>query len=244
MSFEALQRALARVCLDVDVSSEDLAALGDHAPRWRLYRAMIRARFVDTLAEGMPRALSAFGRDALARAVDAWLANAPPTTRYVRELSIQFARFVEATPETLSGAAPWALDAVRYDAAVMACQIALDPSLDGVCDLDMERPVALTPAQRFLRLSHAVHLDGEPAPKPSALVVYRARNDAIETLELTALAADIYEAMSDPTRALTECVRSSLARNDSAAGQLFIETFAEFLGDLLDRGVILGSRAR
>lgn len=237
-----MQRALARVCLDAEPSRDDLDALRDHPARWRLYRAMVRARFVDTLSEGMPRASAALRRDVLSRAVDAWLASAPPTTRYVRELAIQFARFVERTPEVIAGAAPWSLDAIRYDAAVMRCHVALDPSLDGVLDLDMNLPVALAPAQRFLRVSHAVHLDGEPSHSPRALLVYRARNDLIETLELTPLAGDIYEAMSDSTRSLTACVQTALARNDSAAGRLFIETFAEFLGDLLDRGVILGSR--
>ncbi len=244
MTHDDLKRRLARVCFDAAPSADDIAALGDDPARWMLYRAMVRGRFVDTFIEALPRFAAALGRERLTRAVDAWLAEAPPATRYVRELSIEFARFIEAAPHRLDGAAPWALDAARYEAAVMRCHVALDASRDGVTDLDMALPAALSPAQRLVRASWSVHLDGEPAPGPLALVVYRAiGTDAIETLELTPVAADIYEAMTDGARSLTDCATSALARNDSAAGQLFIETFANFLGDLIDRGVLLGSRA-
>lgn len=239
-----LRHRLARVCLDAAPSHEDLRALGADSARWMLYRAMVRGRFVDTLSEGLPRAFAALGRARLEAAVDHWLTHAPPVTRYVRELSIAFAHHVERTPSAIEGAPAWSLDALRYDAAVMACHIAPDPSFEGVVELDMARPVALSPAQRFVRVDHAVHLADAPAPRALALVVYRAREtDAIETLELTPIAADIYDAMSDGARSLTDCVTAALARNDSHAGQVFIESFADLLGDLLDRGVILGSRA-
>lgn len=243
MTHEDLQRRLARVCFDAVPSPDDIAALGDDPARWMLYRVMVRGRFVDTFIEALPRFAAALGRERLTAAVDAWLAEAPPTTRYVRELSIEFARFLEGATRLLEGASPWALDAIRYDAAVMRCHIALDATRDGVTGLDMALPVALSPAQQLVRVSWRVHLDGAPEAKPIALVAYRAPGtDAIETLELTPVAADIYEAMTDDTRSLTDCATSALARNDSAAGQVFIETFADFLGDLLDRGVLLGSR--
>jgi hypothetical protein len=239
-----LRHRLARVCLDATPSRDDLRALGGDASRWILYRTMVRGRFVDTLAEGLPRAFAALGRARLEAAVDHWLTHAPPMTRYVRELSIEFARHVERAPAAFDGAPAWSLDALRYDAAVMACHIAPEASLEGVVELDMARPVALSPAQRLVRVDHTVHLDGAPAARARALVVYRAREtDAIETLELTPIAADIYEAMGDGARTLTDCVTAALARNDSHAGQVFIESFADLLGDLLDRGVILGSRS-
>lgn len=243
MTRDELQRALTRVCFDAAPSPDDVAALGGAPARWQLYRTMVRWRFVETFTEALPRFHRAVGLQGLTSAVDAWLAEEPPSTRFVRELSVDFARFVERRPDLVEAATAWALDALRYDAAVMRCHIALDASRDGVTELDMARPVALSPAQSLVRVAWSVHLD-EVARAPAALVVYRAPvTDAIVTLELTPVAADIYEAMADRSRSLTECVTSTLARHDSAAGAVFIESFANLLGDLLDRGVLLGSHA-
>ncbi len=244
MSLDDLQRRLARACLAARPSPDDLAALGAPAARWELYRAMVRSRFVDTLGVALPRTREALGDAGLAEAASSWLDRAPPTTRYVRELSVQFARFLEREPSAVPpGAAPWALDAARYEAAVMECHAALDPSPQSAVELDMALPAALAPAQRLVRTSWGVHLAGAPRGGAWALVVYRApATDAIETLELTPIAGDIYELMTDPARPLTACVQAALARRDAAAGQVFIESFAGLLGDLMDRGILLGSR--
>ncbi len=246
MTHEDLQRSLARVCFDATPSPDDIAALGDDPARWLLYRVMVRGRFVDTLIEALPRFAAALGRERLTAAVDAWLAEAPPTTRYVRELSIDFARLLDASPEVIpAGAAPWTRDVARYEAAVMHGHIAHDPTPDDptLLDFDMALAPALCPAQRFLRVSWGVHRGGEPEPAPFALVVYRAPvTDAIEVLELTPIAGDIYELFTRGDRSVTACAQEALARHDSGAGAVFIESFAGLLGDLMDRGILLGGR--
>lgn len=246
MTLDDVQRALARVCLDPTPDGADLASLGATAARWHLYRALVRGRFLETLGDALPGTRRALGDAGLDACLTAYLHRAPPTTRYVRELSIDFARLLDASPEVIpAGAAPWTRDVARYEAAVMHGHIAHDPTPDDptLLDFDMALAPALCPAQRFLRVSWGVHRGGEPEPAPFALVVYRAPvTDAIEVLELTPIAGNIYELFTRGDRSVTACAQEALARHDSGAGAVFIESFAGLLGDLMDRGILLGGR--
>lgn len=246
MTLDDVQRALARVCLDPSPDAGDLASLGATPARWHLYRALVRGRFLEALGDALPGTRRALGDAGLDACVTAFLHRAPPTTRYVRELSLDFARLLDASPEVIpAGAPPWTRDMARYEAAVMRCHIAYDPTPDdpAVVDLDMALAPALCPAQRFLRVAWGVHRMGEPEPSALALVVYRAPvTDAIEVLELTPIAGDIYELFTRGDRSVTACAQEALARHDSAAGAVFIESFAGLLGDLMDRGILLGGR--
>lgn len=246
MTLDDVQRALARVCLDPTPDGADLASLGATEARWHLYRALVRGRFLETLGDALPGTRRALGDAGLDACVTAYLHRAPPTTRYVRELAIDFARLLDASPEVIpAGAAPWTRDMARYEAAVMHCHIAHDPTPDDptVLDFDMPLAPALCPAQRFLRVSWGVHRGAVPEPADFALVVYRAPvTDAVEVLELTPIAGDIYERFTRGDRSVTACAQEALARHDSAAGAVFIESFAGLLGDLMDRGILLGGR--
>mgnify|MGYP000872389561 CR=1 FL=1 len=244
MTPDEAQRRLARVCLDPTPSDDDLRALGATPERWHLYRALVRGRMVDTLGDALPRTRDALGAARFEAATGAFLHRAPPDTRYVRELCIRFADFLEGAPDVLADAAPWALDMARFEAAVMRCHIALDPRPDdpAVVDFDMARAPALTPAQHFLRVSWSVHAQGAiPEPGALGLLLYRdPANDRVETLVLTPIAADIYERLARADASVTDCVRAALAQHDAVAGQVFVERFADFLGDLMDRRVLLG----
>lgn len=245
MKLDDTQRTLARVCLAPAPDDRDVAALGDRPARWHLYRALVRNRLLEVLGDALPGTRRALGDAGLASCAAAFLDRAPPTTRYVRELSIAFARFLEAHPAAVpTGAAPWAVDMARYEAAVMHGHVALDPPDDpSVTEFDMALAPALCPAQRFLRVSWSVHR-AEPATGEWALLVHRAPvTDAVETLELTPIAADIYERFTRGDRSVTACAEGALAARGAGADPVFVESFAGLLGDLIERGVILGGRA-
>jgi hypothetical protein len=247
VTLDDVQRALARVCLAPSPDGGDIASLGDAPARWHLYRALVRGRFVETLGDALPGTRRALGDAGLDACVTAWLDRAPPTTRYVRELSIDFARLLDGSPEVIpADAAPWTRDMARYEAAVMHAHIAFDapPDDPAVGEFDMALAPALCPAQRFVRVDYGVHRGGEPEPTPFALVVYRApATDAVEVLELTPIAGDIYELFTRGDRSVTACAQEALARHDASAGALFVESFAALLGDFMDRGILLGGRA-
>ena len=103
----------------------------------------------------------------------------------MRELCIQFSRYLSADPACLpADAPPWTLDLVRYEAAVMEAVIAEDPPPSSeLVALSMELPVALSTTQRFLRLSWSVHLPEATTERACAIAVYRGPSDAVEALE-------------------------------------------------------------
>lgn len=242
MTLVGLQHSLARACLDAAVPDDALTDLGGAASGWTLYREMVRRRFIDTIGESLPRSREALGPHGLARAIGRWLDRAPPTTRYVRELCIQFSAHVCTEPGSLPAEAPpWALDLIRYEAAVMETVIAEDaPPRSDLVGLDMSLPVALSTTQRFLRLRWSVHRAGEPAECACAVTVYRGANDAVEALEFTPVAGDIVEAMGSPTRALGTCIREAIEHRGVVVDARFNGDLAGLLGDLIERGLILG----
>lgn len=243
-----LSESLARVCLAEEVSGDDLARLGDDPARWRLYRAMVRQRLRDAAAEALPRTLGAVG-DAR---FDAWLARyldrAPPRTRYVRGVAAELAVFV------LSGAGddalvdpPWLRETLSFEAHVHAIAYAPPAEPTRVDELSMDAPAVFAPNHARLRVSHAVHR-ASPGTRPDArdcaLWIYRDDvRHTVETLELSPLAADVLDALRDTGCTLTDAVTASLARHGGAASAAFIAGFADFLADLTERGVLLGSRA-
>ena len=244
MSLDSLQRSLASACLDAELSDEVVRDLGGARSGWALYREMVRRRYIDTIGESLPRSREALGPDGLARAVCHWLDRSPPTTRYVRELCIQFSRYLSADPACLpADAPPWTLDLVRYEAAVMEAVIAEDPPPSSeLVALSMELPVALSTTQRFLRLSWSVHLPEATTERACAIAVYRGPSDAVEALEFTAVAGDIVEALHSPGRTLGASIRDAIEHHHIEVDDRFNEGLAGLLGDLIERGLILGGR--
>lgn len=241
MKLDAAQSTLARLCLDATPRDEDLTSLGGDPLRWLLYRHLVRGRFVDTLTEALPVATRALGREALGATVDRWLAERPPTTRYVRELSLQFADFAldDALPER---SPPWAADALRWDAAVMRCHIADDAARVPTAPFAMDRPVVLAPAHALLRLRWSVHRDETPTEGEHALLVFRAADSLrVEALALDAFSFALVAAMGAPHTSLTSTVYDVLARHGEPANADVAAALASLLGDLIERGIVLGS---
>jgi hypothetical protein len=239
------QQHIARLCLGAEAPYEDMHQLGGDPAHWQLYRAMVRGRFVEVVGEALPRTREALTEAGLAHLVDAWLATRPPTTRYVRQLSMAFADFGTRHPGSIiAGAAPWALDALRYEAAVMHAHVAIDDAPATLVDFEIELPVAFASTHRFVRAQWSVHEPGDPIAGDFALSVYREREtDVVRTLAFTPVAGDVIEAALDRSRSLATSMREVLGRRRVAAGAAFIDSFAELLGVLLDAGVLRGSHS-
>lgn len=248
MSLADDQHAFARMCLDPAPDARDCEQLRAPTARLMVYRNMVRGRLVELIGDAMPRTRDAVMPADLNAMMGAFLATRPHFTRYIREVTPRFVAWLGANREVIpASVAPWWLDLARYESAVLAMNIANDPTGDGVVDFDMALPVALTTAQRLLRVGWTVHeteIRPVDAKNGLALLVYRdPQKLSIETFVLSPIAGDIYEAWGEnPTRSATENVQGVLARHHASAGQVFIESFAELVGDFLDRGVILGSR--
>lgn len=242
--FDALARALRRVCFAPNIDLADLARLGPG--RWSLYRDLVRSRIEGALAEALPRTRDAAGAERFGRWIARWLDASPPRTRYVRELMPQFVAWREGLDG--SDLPPCFDDLVRYEVALHAVGLAPDPSPDALlaAPFEMHRPARFHPVLRRLDLRwpvHARHCEREPdaEPAPCALLVYRdAQRFQAETLALSPVAARVVDAMREGG-AVTAAVQRALAAEDLHAGADFIGSFADLLGDLMERGVLLGA---
>ncbi len=241
---DARQRAIARVCLGEEPPTDALALLGGDPRRWQVYRDLVRTRLWRALLEALPRTYAAAGPDRFGGWFTRFLDEAPPRTRYVREVAPAFGAWVRAAEgDALSRPAPWLPDALTLDLAehrVALSDARLDPSR--VAPFSMDLPAALDPAHCRARLWWA--MDGASAiHRPRALLVHRhPATGRAETLELDALDAEVVDAMDDEATPVTAAVLSVLNRHGLAADAAFSGRLAGLLADLMERGVLLGSR--
>lgn len=242
--FDALARALRRVCLAPHPDPADLARLGPG--RWSLYRDLVRGRIAGALAEALPRTRDAVGAARFEGWISRWLDASPPSTRYVRALMPQFVAWLDGVGEP---ALPACFDdLLRYEVALHAVGLAPDPAPDAVraAPFEMHRPARFHPALRRLDLRWPVHArrcEREPdaAPDPCAVLVYRdPQSLRAETLALSPVAARVLDAMRAGGE-VTAAVQRALAAEDLHASAAFVESFADLLADLMERGVLLGA---
>lgn len=238
------QRAIARVCFAREASDGDLEALGAR-DRWLLYRNMVRDRLRGMIEIGIPRSIGTMGEAAFRTLFDRWLDEAPPTTRYIREVLPAFVRFADPHVARDSHLPRWTADLARYETA--RWEAWYQPEWTGeVAELSFDRPALLSPSARVIRLDHPVHLARHGsegyATEPVSLVVHRTPEGRVDVWKLNALAADLLEAWGDADRTVTETVRSVARRRGAEVGPVFIDKLSDLMAQLLERGVLLGSR--
>lgn len=238
------QQAVARVCFSAQPSPEDLEALG--APeRWLLYRTMVRDRLRDMIAVGLPRTLDLLDEGAFRACFDRWLHEAPPQTRYIREIVPAFVAF--ALPGWSRDAAlpPWTADLARYETARWEVWYQPNPPTDTE-ELAFDRRPCVNPALRVLRLSHPVHTrraPEEPCPsEPTHLAVFRTPELRVDVWTLNAMTADLLEAWQAGEQTITESVREAAHRRDVSIGPGFVDKLSETMARFVEKGVLLGSQ--
>lgn len=241
----ARQRAIARVCLAAAAPDDALALLGGDPGRWRVYRDLVRNRIWAALVEALPRTLAAAGAERFGGWFTRFLDEAPPRTRYVREVAPAFGVWVRAAEgDGLARPSPWLPDALALDLAehhVALSGARLD--LSRVTDFSMDRPAALDPTHRRVRLRWTTDA-GAMVERPRALLLHRhPTHGSVETLELSPLGADLLDAMDDGATPVTAAIGAVLSRSALPADGGFAEAFAGLLADLMERGVLHGSFA-
>jgi hypothetical protein len=230
----------------------DFEQLGGDARRWQAYRRMVRSRFYEVADHGFERLVGVVGPDRFHALVDQFLAEAPPRSPYLRDVPGELVDFLQSDPRPIEGPAwpQYALDLMRFEWAELDAGYTYEEVAPSqVIPLVMDRPAILSPTHRLLRLDHAVHrlgidgVDSEVAPGPIALCLYRdPRTHEVETLELTPAAFSILTGIERETDTLTEVVRNASAQLRVEVDVAFVEALSALLADLVERGVLLGSR--
>ena len=242
-----LQRALGRVCTSESPSPSDVEKLGGDAHL--VYRRMVRFRIEDLHASALPLTLRALGRPALDALVGRFLAEAPPRSRFFRELPVAFAQWADALVNELPAAPAHTQDALRLDALRWETRWRWAPAPPQAPEpFALERIPVAAPTLRRLDLQHGVHRappeDGASWPERATfyLCVHRRPDHVVETRwmdEVGALLVDGWRRGEEP--AITT-VQRVLESRGQAADQAFVDRMTSLLTGLLESGALLGSR--
>ena len=241
LSLAEYQETALRLFFAPEVDDAELGVLGP-PERWRIYRNMVRARLEKVIHAALPGTLADIGEDATRKHLAAFFAEAPPTTRWFREIPEQFGAFLEGR---LPAEPPHAADRLRFELAKWAVQHLEATPAREVIALDFEREPAVTPALRRFHVDHRVDRVGPKAREVEAasarLAVYRRLDDKPSTWVMNDIAADLLDAFAEGEGTLAERVQAVTKARGTAIDAAFLDGLGTLLADFLERGVLLGS---
>lgn len=259
MSEEALIRAFAASLVEVDapaavqadvqgflighgVPAEVAAGLPElAAARLAIYRTMVHSRLRGAVAEYLPKTAARLGRARLKLEIARFVAEAAPSAPYFWRVTGEFlnwARSRGALPEVLLE-----LAAHEWADAEVGNDVAGGEAASGK-PLALAEPVQFDGTVTLRRYRWAVHRaaeTGELAREPTALLLYRDRDDhQVKVLELTARAAAVTARLL-VGESLQAALTGACSELEVPLDDEFLAAMAGFFADLADRGALLGA---
>lgn len=230
-----------RLCFDAEPGEDDLALLGSR-DRWLLYRSLVRSRLLKVARSAFPRTLATLPAGEFDAMVHAWFASGPPKQRFFWQVPLEFGAYaLERMPPT----PPHGADLLRYE--ITCWRVRQKPAtMPDVSDFSFERPPVVHPTLEVVSLGHPVHLasaEAAGAAEPTRLCVYRNRDHVTEALRLNPVAHALLEDWMTGERSVAESVRRVTSARGATIDRRFLEKLGALIADLLERGVLLGSRA-
>jgi hypothetical protein len=245
MALIDLQRRAVEVCFGPEPQPEQLAALGD-ARVWRIYREAVRKRLRSELHFALKRTRAATGEAAFEAAYAAFLAGAPPRTRFFHAVVAAFAE--HAAPRFAADASvpAYAADLCAYEAALWTVSDLPDLDAAAPAEFAFDREPVLAPALRLIALRHPVHeapVEGAYAAREVWLCVHRRPEEKkARTWTCNAVAFELLQRFTRGGETVAQAVQQVAARRAIAVDQAFVDGLCTVLADFIDRGVILGGR--
>lgn len=232
------------------VAGEDVETILAAPPRLALYRRLVRNNLTGVtqkMLKATRARLDADAPGAFDASFDAFLDDVGPRTHYLRDVPGEFLDWVEPRWRARTDLPEWAADLARCE--LVEFQIAAEiapPNPGEAVDVAPDRALVFRGPLRVVRYAYAVHAifaeedaRATPEARPTALLVYRDDDHAIERLELTPVQAAMMEHLLEG-RTLGEAVRGAVTA--TGASQELADV-ARFLAELGERGVLLGGRA-
>jgi hypothetical protein len=215
--------------------------------RQSVYRRLVRANLDDVIASLLPRT-AARGGARFWEEVAAFYDERGPRTHYLRDVPSELVSWASSRWPDDESLPAYLHDLARHEIAAMEIgAMAGDEAREAKGELSLEGAVVMAEATQLRRYRFAVHalpLDEDdrtvPDAREVALLIYRDREHSLRYLELTPAAAAILERLLAGTAvgaAITEGATSVGLAVDAA----LLEGTAALLGDLAERGVLLGS---
>lgn len=208
-----------------------------------VYRTLVRNNLREALQATIPRTLARLG-GVFEELFDAFLAERPPRTRYLRDLTPDFLDFSAPRFATDPRVPAWLIELGRHEA--MQIEIGALEARDRAepTKLSLDAPLRFIEALRVARYDHAVHRlsddpadRSEPAAEPTALLVYRGPEHEVRYLELTPLAADIIERLLVGA-SLGDAIQLACKQAGVPVDSKLLDATAHLLADLARRGAL------
>jgi hypothetical protein len=243
MSLIDVQRQILALCFRADPPQEAFSALGD-ARAWRAYREMVRERLLSQIRAALPRMAALVGRDVLERAFVRQLEQAPPRSRYFRDIVGAFVRATLPLWAADSGLHPASCDLARYELALWeVADLEADPVGPPVREFSFDRPPLVSGALQLLSVSHAVHVGDALAPGQSYLFVHRALDgDRPRTWSLTRATYELTQRLVRGDESVSDSVKQLARAAGVTVDRAYVDALCETLAQFIDVGIVRGSR--
>lgn len=238
-----IERAFTRMCFDVEPRDADLDALHGDRDRWLLYRSMVRHRLYQMIRSGLPRTAKLLGPARFDDAIARYLAEAGPTSRFIRDVVHELLAHAIPRWETDASLPPHLIDLARYEETKWRVA-SLEEGARAIVELDFERPAVINATARTVTVRFRVDKPKEvpvALDEPHLAIVYRRPGSArISTYVLNDIGARLYRAWSED-QSCADGARHVLAELDRAPDARFIDGMAGVLAELVQEKIILGS---
>lgn len=225
----------------------DDAAMAEVGPRRLLvYRSLVRSGLRSVIESFLRRTVARLGDEGVSRAFDAWLHEAPPRSRYLRDIPGEFVEWARVA--ATAGVSEELADLARLEILEAEVEAAVDPPppADLVTELRLDRPLVLSGTLRIASFDHAVQelpADEDdrsaPARTPTTLLLYRDARHRVRTMTLSPLARAVLERLV-AGQTVAEAVPAGAAEAGEAVDGALLERISVLLTDLAEREVLRG----
>jgi hypothetical protein len=228
------------------LAEDDVEVLAGYPPRrLGVYRDLVRRGLAAAMRIQMPRTVRRLG-DRFDAELARYCALGLPPSHYLRDAPRDLVERLGPSWSADEALPSFLVDLARHELSLY--EVGAAPRRDAAVDrdaLDLALPVAMDAAARLLRYEHPVHRltpEDEALPRdPTHLLAYRDAAHEVRYLELTPFGASLTERLlaGEP---LGQAVASACADVGLAVDDAALARASALLGDLAERGALLGAR--
>ncbi len=251
--------AFIRACFSEALELENTQRFGD-PKRFMIYRQMVRSRIRRMVETALPRTFLALGDRVTQGWYAGWLESTPPTTPYFRELPVQFADHVFAQGNPFEGLACWTEDLMRYELLRWRTSYIPHEASSSVVPFDFDKRVVLNPSaslyQSTFDVPQLMRMEAPLVAGKAYLVadhlverthvsrcVFRdPQSHRVRSMALNPLAQALLEGWESDENTAKEVVDKVIEQRNITKNGEFITGLGTLLAQLVEAGVVLGSR--
>ncbi|MEM9457291.1 MAG: DUF692 family multinuclear iron-containing protein [Myxococcota bacterium] len=227
-----------------------LVAIG--ASRLLVYRSLVRAGLMSVVRSFIPRTIARLSEDGFVRVFDAWLHQAPPRSRYLRDAPGELVAWARTAWPADAAVDDYLVDLARLEILESEIDAAPDdpPPPDTQAQLVLDQPLVFCGALRIADFEHAVHTlppedDDRSAPprEPTTLLLYRDTEHEVRTLHLSPLARAVLRRLVEQGQTVAEALPGGATDAGETMDDAVLGRMSALLADLAERGILRGSGA-